>query len=125
MSTRVPDHLLPHTVTVVRPVESTDGYGNQVFDYGPDAGRTSVLAWMQQDTRVEVVADGATPLQARWLMITNAAVHRRDRVEWPGHPESEPDAPVTFTLDGQPGPLTNPLSGRSMHHQEVRLKVVN
>lgn len=121
-SVAVPERLMPHTVTLVHPAASTDSYGNTVYDYGEAAERVEVRAWMQQDTRVEVVADGANPLQARWLMVTgHQDVRRRDRVEWAGHPGGA----VTYTLDGQPAPLTNPISGVAVHHQEVRLRVVD
>ncbi|GAB3693564.1 hypothetical protein [Nocardiopsis oceani] len=127
MKTRgLPEHLLPHRVVLVHPAQSTDDYGNTVYDYGEGATRTPVRAWMQQDQRSQLASsEGAEPLQARWLMATNHTdIHRRDRIEWPGHPESEPDHPVVFTLDGPSAPLTNPLSGEPVHHHEVNLKVV-
>lgn len=117
----VPTRLLPHTVTLVHPEESTDSYGNTIYDYGEAAERVQVRAWMQQDARTELVAEGARPLQARWLMVTNHAdVRRRDRVEW--NPSGDL---VVFSLEGQPAPLTNPLSGTAPHHIEVRLEVVD
>lgn len=125
-SVKVPDRLLPHTVTVVTPATSTDSYGDTVYDYGDGATRTQVRAWVQQDQRAQVTAAGADPLQAKWLLVTNhSPVDRRARIEWTG-----PAGDLVFELDGQPGPLFNPLqmatTGASApHHTELTLKIVD
>ncbi|MBB4935650.1 hypothetical protein F4561_006559 [Lipingzhangella halophila] len=122
-SVGVPSRLMPHTVTLVHPVESTDSYGNTVYDYGEAAERSEVRAWLQQDQRSLVAVDGADPMEARWLMVTDhTGVRRRDRVEWDDHPSGEQ---VVFRLDGQPAPLYNPLSRNGVHHMEVTLRVVD
>lgn len=118
MSQAVPGHLLPHTVTLVRPAITTDTYGSNVYDYGVAATRTSVRAWMQQDQRTRLSTDGAIPLQQRWLLVTNHAdVQRRDRVEW-----TSTAGPTVFELDGQPEPTYTP---RGFHHTECSLIVVD
>lgn len=111
----VPEHLLPHTVTVVRPAVSTDAYGSEVYDYGPAATRTSVAAWMQQDSRREPLSDGRDPLVQRWLLVTNHQdVRGRDRVEWS-------ETPAVFEVDGPPEPAYTPTG---YHHEEASLRVV-
>lgn len=126
MSTAVPGRLLPHTVTIVDPAVSTDGYNDTVYDYGAPATRTQVQAWLEQRQRTQVTADGADPLQERWLMVTNhSPINRRARIEW-----NSPSGPVVFELDGQPGPFYNPLAmaaggTTSPHHQELTLKIVD
>ena len=126
-SPAVPDRLLPHTVTVVTPATSTDAYNNTVYDYGPGATRTTAAAWLQQDQRTQVVAQGGDPLQQRWLMVTNAGpIDRRARIEW----AAAPGGPLVFELDGQPGPFYNPLAmaaaaSSDPHHTELTLKIVD
>jgi hypothetical protein len=126
-SAQVSDRLLPHDVVIVAPAVSTDGYNNTVYDYGPAATRTTVKAWMQQDQRAQVAAQGADPLQQKWLMVTNhSPVPRRSRIEWAGHPEG----PVVFELDGRADPAYNPLAmaaaaTSSPHHTELALKIVD
>ncbi|MER7833480.1 hypothetical protein [Streptomyces sp. NPDC095602] len=127
MTTAVPMRLLPHTVTVVDPVVATDAYGNTTYDYGPGATRTQARAWLEQTQRSQVVAVGADPLQQRWLMVTNHhPINRRARIEWP----TAPGGLLVFELDGQPGPLYNPLAMAAAattapHHTELTLKVVD
>lgn len=127
-SPAVPGRLLPHQVVVVTPATSTDAYGNTVYDYGAAATRTTVQAWMQQDQRALVAAQGADPLQQKWLMVTNhSPIPRRARIEWAGHPEGA----VVFELDGRPDPSYNPLAIAaaggtvSPHHTELALKLVD
>ncbi|MDH2392317.1 hypothetical protein QCN29_26780 [Streptomyces sp. HNM0663] len=126
MTPAVPGRLLPHAVTVVTPATTTDSYGNTVYDYGPAATRVSVAAWMQQDQRIQVTAQGADPLQQRWLMVTNhSPVDRRARIEWTG-----PTGLLVFELDGPPGPFYNPLAmatagSSGPHHTELTLKIVD
>ncbi|MGW0933657.1 hypothetical protein [Streptomyces sp. NPDC002666] len=118
----VPARLMPHTVTVVTPATSTDAYGNTVYDYGPGASRVSAAAWLQQDQRALVTAQGADPLQEKWLMVTNhSPVHRRARIEWAGSPSGA----MVLELDGQPSPNYNPLQPNPLHHTELTLKIVD
>lgn len=126
-SAKVPDRLMPHTVTVVTPATSTDAYGDTVYDYGDGATRTTgVRAWVQQDQRAQVPAAGADPLQAKWLLVTNhSPIDRRARIEWTG-----PGGELVFELDGQPGPVFNPLQmantgSTTPHHTELTLKIVD
>jgi hypothetical protein len=117
MSTAVPEHLMPHTVTIVRPAVSTDTYNNEVLDYGTGATRTEVAAWLQQNARREQLADGRTAQDQRWLMIINHAdVQALDRFEWDG-----PAGPLIFETDGPPAPTYSP---GGLHHTEVGLHLI-
>lgn len=114
----VPAGMLPQTVVDVQPATTTDSYGNTVYDYGDAAVRRQVAAWLQQDQRTEVVADGADPLRSRWLLVTDdCEIGRRDRIEWE-HPSGET---ITFTVDGAPEPVYTPAG---YHHTEITLRVV-
>lgn len=115
----VPAAMLPHTITRVRPATATDAYGNETYDYGAGASRTSMAAWMQQDTRAEPTSSGRDPLEQRWLMVTNDAdVRGRDRVEWT--PPS--GAALLFEVEGPPAPVYTPAG---YHHTESTLRVVS
>lgn len=109
----VPDALLPHEVTVVRPAVTTDAYGNDVRDYGAEATRTQMQAWLQQDHRTEPRSDGRNPLEQRWLMVTNDDdIQGYDHVEWSGQ---------TFEVEGPPEPVHTPAG---YHHTESTLRAV-
>lgn len=110
----IPDRLLPHEVTLVRPATSTETYGNTKYDYSVGvATRTVIAAWLQQDQRAEPVTDGRAPLVQKWLMLTNHAdVRGRDRIE---------HGTLTFEVDGPPAPVHTPAS---QHHVEATLKAV-
>lgn len=111
----VPAHLLPHQVTIVRPAITINQYGNQTYDYGAGATRTTVAAWMQQDHRQEPRSDGREPLEQRWLIVTNHQdVQGRDRIEWS-------ETPPVFEVEGPPEPVYTPTG---YHHQEATLRVV-
>jgi hypothetical protein len=116
MSIGVPEALLIHTVTIVEPAAVTDAYQNTDYSYGPEATRTQVKAWMQQDARSIVTDDGGTPLEARWLLITNERdIGRRAHIEWAG---------IVFELDGQPAPTFAGLAA-AQHHTELALRVID
>lgn len=109
----VPDHLLPHQVTRVRPAVTTDSYGNQTRDYGAPADRKVMGAWVQQDQRTEPRSDGRDPLVQVWLMVTNDPdVQGYDRIEWDG---------PTMDVFGPPEPAYTPAG---YHHMESTLRVV-
>lgn len=111
---KLPAHVLPHTVSVVRPATATDDYGNVTRDYGDAATRTEISAWMQQDRRTEPRDDGRDPLEQRWLLVANHAdIQGRDRIEWTDHP--------TFEVEGPPEPAYTPAG---YHHVEATLRVV-
>jgi hypothetical protein len=109
----IPEHLLPHTVTLVRPAETAEGYGNTAYDYGDDATRTDIAAWLQQDKRAEPISDGRDPLIQVWLLITNHEdVRGRDRIEV---------GATTYQVEGPPEPVYTP---GGLHHVEATLKAV-
>lgn len=111
----VPDHLLSHTVTLIRPASVPDDYGNTTRDYGATATRTDIRAWMQQDQRQEARTDGREAAIQAWLMVTNHGdVQRHDRVE---------HGAITFEVEGPAEPVSTPAAGT--HHIEATLRVVD
>lgn len=110
----VPEGMLPHSVTRIRPSTSTDAYGSTVYGYTvPPASSASMSAWLQQDVRLEPIADGRDPLTEKWLMITNESdVLGRDRIVFGAQ---------TFEVDGPPKPVYTPAG---YHHTESTLKRV-
>lgn len=109
----VPAHLLPHTVTRVRPSTSTDGHGNTVYNYSSPASSTSITAWLQQEKPSEPISDGRQPLIREWLMITNESdINGHDRITF---------GTLTFEVDGPAGPSYTPAG---LHHLEVNLRLV-
>lgn len=110
----LPAHLLTTTVTKVRPASTTDSHGNTVLDYGAAATRTTDVAWVQQDSGTEPLAEGRDPLQRDWLLMTNDLdVRGRDRYEI---------GALTFEVDGPPASVTTPAG---FHHTEAQLKAVD
>lgn len=111
----VPDQLLPHPVTLVRPALVPDDYGNTKRDYSQGvATRTVLMAWMQQDQRQEARTDGREAAVGAWLMLTNHEdVARFDRVEF---------GTTTFEVEGPPEPVYTPAG---FHHTEATLRVVD
>jgi hypothetical protein len=110
----IPEHMLPHTVTLVRPATATDNYGNTTYDYGVAATRTSITAWLQQDKRSEPISDGRDPLIQWWLLITNHEdICGRDRIEHDS---------TTYDVEGPPEKVYTP--SQLFHHTEATLKAV-
>lgn len=110
----IPDAMLPHTVTKVRPAVTTSNYGNTAYDYGVAATRTDIRAWLQQNTRAEPRPDGREALEQSWLLMTNDPdVQGIDRIEF--------DA-LTFGVEGPPGPYYTPAG---FHHTEATLRIVD
>jgi hypothetical protein len=110
----IPDHLLPHTVTVVHPLVTTDSYNDQKYDYGAAATRVDITGWIQQDTRAAVAENGGDPLTGGWLLMTNSTEPSgRDRIEWDGR---------VFSTAGEPAPVCTPAG---LHHLEVPMEVVD
>lgn len=116
-STGVPASMMPHTITLVRPVTVTDPYGSQIPDYD-NGTRIVIRGWLQQDVRtIPDGTDGRTIQVQRWLLVTDHAdVQGLDRFEW-----ASPTGPMVFEADGPPEPAYTP-SG--FHHTEATLKVV-
>ena len=109
----IPDRLLPLVVTLVRPVSSSDRYGNTALDYGPAAARTPIRAWLEQAGAREPLSDGRDPAVSGWLLITNHLdVAARDRIEHEGR---------VFEVDGVPAPVHTPAG---VHHLEAHLTSV-
>lgn len=108
----IPARLLPIAVTWVQPAATEDAYGNPMPDWGEDATRNDLQAWIeQQDTRE--VRDGRDQLVSTWLFITNElGVGGQDRIEW---------ADRTFEVDGEPAVMHTPAGP---HHLEARLLLV-
>lgn len=118
----LPQALLPHSATLVRPAATTDAYGNTALDYGASATRSTITAWLQQGGAGSVGGsepreDGRDADVGTWLMVTNASdVQAADRIEWTG-----PTGAVVFEVDGPPEPAYTPAG---FHHTEISLRVV-
>lgn len=112
----LPSRLLIHQVTITSPAETTDAYGNTVYDYAAGTTRT-VCGWMQQDARAEQFSDGRAADTAQWLLMTNVAdIGDKARVQW-----TAPQGAMTFELDGPPASVYAGLA-RAFHHSEVSLR---
>lgn len=109
----IPARLLPLTVTKIRPAQTTDRYGNPVYDYGGAATRTSIAAWIDQASASEDTPDGRNPIAGGWKLITNHIdLDAADRIEW---------ASAAYDLDGPAWPVHTPAG---LHHLEARLRRV-
>lgn len=106
----VPEHMLPHTVTLTHPTTSTDAYNNDVLTY---TGGSSITAWLEQSDRAEPHTDGRNALVQTWLLMTNEEdVRGRDRVTFDG---------LTFEVEGPPEKVYAPYG---FHHTEATLRLV-
>lgn len=106
----VPEHLLPHTLTLTHPTTSTDAYNDTTLTY---SGGTSITAWLQQNTRTEPHTDGRNPLEQTWLLVTNEEdVRGRDRVTFDD---------AVYEVEGPPEKVYTPAG---FHHVEATLRVV-
>lgn len=115
----VPDYMLPHEVTKVRPVASTvdPAYGT-VWDWGPAATRTVARAWLEQTSARESHQENRSFYEQRWaLVINDQDLAADDRIEWAGHPAGA----VVFRIEGTPEPAYTP---RGPHHLEAQLRIV-
>jgi len=109
----IPDRLLPLTVTKVRPAQTTDRYGDTVYDYGAAATRTDVQAWIDQASAEEETPNGRDVITGVWKLITNHAdLDALDRIEWGGS---------AYELDGPAWPVHTPAG---LHHLEALLRRV-
>lgn len=103
--------LLVHDVYIVTADESTDDYGNTVYDWGALATRTTSKAWITQTATNEDRADRQTPA-AQWVCFLPAgtAVNYRNRIEWVDN---------AFEVDGLPLSAWTP---QGEHHLQVPLR---
>ncbi len=112
--------LLADVVDRVRPVTSSNSHGNTERDYGPAAERTTLRAWLQQNTSDEPFPDGRNPAEQRWLLITDEPdLTEDDRIEWASHPAGL----IVFEVHGPPEPTYRPGSG--FHHTEASLRLLD
>lgn len=104
----------PHVVTVVTPVETTDRYGSQVLDYGPDAARRPARGWLQRSTTTADLDRPERPAgrEGEWRFYTRSTVGSLDRIEHDGR---------AFLVDGEVYPAA---SAAGTHHYEVPLRLV-
>lgn len=115
----IPDYMLPHTVTRVRPGVATDEYNNEVLVYDvPPALTKSVRVWMQQDQRMQlsqenIAKQGRYPAEQRWLMISNDDdIRWQDKIVFDG---------TTFEVYAEPEKTYSPVG---YHHLEATLRIV-
>jgi hypothetical protein len=92
--------LLPHTITIITGAAATDDYGNTVLDYGDDAERRDVKAYVRPTTTSvrpagdEYVDAGRDIVEMAWQVHTNDLdVGPLDRVEYDGE---------VYEVDGKP-----------------------
>lgn len=112
--TGIPARLLPHTVTIVHPVETIDSHGNAIRS--PGVSHTSA-AFVQPRTQSEN-HDQRDELVGTWRMFTNDPdVGGYDQVLW----SQDGAPPLTFEVVGPPATWDNP-SG--LHHNEVTIRLV-
>lgn len=106
--------LLPHTITVITAVTATDDYGNTVLDYGNDAERREVKAYVRPAPASEDIAD-RNAVTAAWQVHTNdLGVGALDRVEYEGD---------VYEIDGQPLVWRTTPAGRTGHSKFLLRKV--
>lgn len=111
----IPERLLLHTVTRVRPVVTADTYGDRVLDHTSSTDRVTMSARLQQDQRRESYDLGREPLEQLWTMFTNVDdLAADDHVEWP-------ERSMTFTVHGPPEPTYDAVG---FHHIEATLRVL-
>lgn len=115
--------LFPHTVTRVRPSESTDTYGNTVLDYSTPVSTASVsgrLIAKTTDRFFDVVqpAKGRDAEIETWEFLTNESDFLPDdQLQWV-HPSR---GAITFEVEGQPMPR---YARGDFHHMKIQLRIV-
>lgn len=110
----IPDDMLPHTLTVIDPSESTDGYGDTKLTYEvPPASTRDIAAYVQPAGGDETATPERDAVTWDWTAYTNDLnVTARNRVEWRGR---------TYRVQG-PGQLWE--TPEEPHHAELRLVAV-
>lgn len=120
----IPEYLLVHSVTRIRPNVVVDEYNNEVYDYGETALYKTMQVWLQQDLRNQMTQEsnakqGRFAADQRWLLISNDDdIRWQDRIVWT---EDEENPAVVFAVYSQPEPTYTP-SG--YHHLEATLQIV-
>jgi hypothetical protein len=112
----IPENRLVHSVLRVRPVTSTNTYGDTVYDYGVAADRKLMNAWLSQTSGTEPLSDGRAPLIGAWSMLTNDTdITGRDRIEW---------GSLVLEVDGPPKLAYGPDTTVA-HHAKSTLRIVS
>lgn len=109
------DALLVHTVTIVTPTSTTDGYGETTTDFGAAAIRTRTAARLVLRTSNET-RDGRDAVSTVWTcyLPADVVVTAYDRIEH--------DTWGVFEIVGAPKPAVRRSS--AVHHQELALRQV-
>lgn len=103
----------PHTLTVVTPTETTDGYGDTVLDYA-NGSRRDIRAFVQPATGQENKGTERDSVRWGWVAHTmDRGVGARDRAEWRAR---------TYEIDG-PHEAWYAMTGR-FGHVKLRLFAV-
>lgn len=107
----IPAHLLPISVTWIRPGTTTDSYGNTVPDW--DTVTSSALPVMIEQRHTVEQLENRDATVTTLVMFTNElAVAATDRVVWAGD---------TFDIDGEPWIVHSPAGP---DHAEAALRRV-
>jgi hypothetical protein len=117
----LPARMLPHTITIRTPGETTDAYGNTVPDWDTATTRTAAAYVRPQSTSVrpagnEHVEVGRDVSERSWQVHTNdSAITVTDRIVWDG---------VTYEVDGDPLRWVSAPGGR-LSFTKVQLRRVD
>ena len=107
------DALLVHTVTIVHPGTTTDGYGDTVADWSGATEETSPARVTQRTATEDNNGRAATITEWRLLLPATATIAAADRVTWNGD---------TFEVVGDPVEAVR--RSATVHHVEVTLRKV-
>lgn len=109
----IPGHLLPITVSWIRPGTTSDADGNTVDDWSDDAVTAADLQVMIEQRRAIEQLDGRDATVTTLVLFTNElGVEAIDRFVWDDH---------TYEADGDPWVVYSP---GGPHHVEVQLSLV-
>lgn len=107
----IPEHLLPITVTWIRPGTTTNDYGDTIPDYA-NPTTSSLPVMIEQRRAVEEGGSRDATITTLVLFTNELGIDALDRFVW---------AAATFEVDGEPWVVYSP---GGPHHTEVTIKRV-